>query len=73
MDGRCLTFAEREEIALARASGESMRSIAYRLGRSPSTISRELARNAEQTGRYRATSAHAAAYGRASRPKRCKL
>jgi IS30 family transposase len=73
LKGRCLTFAEREEIALGRAAGESMRSIASRLGRSPSTICRELARNAERTGRYRATSAHVAAWGRASRPKPCKL
>lgn len=44
LQGRYLSFAEREEIALARVTGESMRSIAARLGRSPSTISRELAR-----------------------------
>jgi IS30 family transposase len=73
LKGRCLTLAEREEIALGRAAGESRRSIASRLGRSASTISRELARNAERPGRYRATSAHAAAYERASRPKLCKL
>ncbi|MEQ4210474.1 IS30 family transposase [Actinopolymorpha sp. B9G3] len=73
LEGRCLTFAEREEIALGRASGESMRSIADRLGRSPSTISRELARNAEASGDYRASSAHGAAYERALRPKLCKL
>jgi len=71
--GRCVTFAEREEIALARAGSESMRSIARRLGRSPSTISRELARNADPRGCYRATAAHALAYERASRPKPAKL
>jgi transposase, IS30 family len=40
LKGRCLTFAERAEIALARAGAKSMRSIARRLGRSPSTTSR---------------------------------
>jgi IS30 family transposase len=73
LKGRCLTFAEREEIAVARGGGESMRSIARRLGRSPSTISRELARNAGGGGGYRATTAHALAYERASRPKPAKL
>jgi IS30 family transposase len=68
-----LSFAEREEIALARAAGESIRQVAARLGRSPSTISRELARNADRTGRYRASSAHVLAHGRASRPKTAKL
>jgi len=73
LEGRCLTFAEREEIALAHAGGETMRSIARQLGRSPSTISRELARNADHRGCYRATAAHALAYERASRPKPAKL
>jgi IS30 family transposase len=71
---RCLSFAEREEIALARARGETVRGIARRLGRSPSTISRELRRNADRrVGGYRATIAHAMAYERASRPKPAKL
>jgi transposase, IS30 family len=73
LKGRCLTFAEREEIALGRAGGESMRSIAGRLGRSPSTVSRELGRSADRAGCYRATTAHALAYERASRPKPSKL
>ena len=72
LKGRCLTFAEREEIAVARAGGESMRSIARRLGRHPSTVSRELARNTDRGG-YRATRAHALAYARASRPEPAKL
>jgi transposase, IS30 family len=72
LKGRCLSFAEREEIALARARGESMRGIARRLGRAPSTISRELRRNADRGG-YRATMAHAMAFERASRPKPAKL
>jgi transposase-like protein len=74
LKGRCLTFAEREEIALGTAGGEKVRAIARRLGRSPSTISRELCRNADRRdGRYRATTAHALAYDRASRPKPAKL
>jgi IS30 family transposase len=52
LQGRYLSFVEREQIALGRAAGESMRSIAARLGRSASTISRELARNAEAPQRY---------------------
>jgi IS30 family transposase len=74
LKGRCLTFSEREEIALCRARGESIRCIARRLGRSPSTVSRELRRNADRRGGgYRATTAHALAYERASRPKPAKL
>ncbi len=73
LKGRCLSFAEREEIALGRAGGEKIRAIAARLGRSPSTVSRELTRNADRSGRYRATTAHALAYERASRPKPSKL
>jgi len=71
--GRCLTFSEREEIAIAHARGQGVRQIAHSLGRSPSTISRELARNVEGTKDYRATTAHALAYERASRPKAAKL
>jgi IS30 family transposase len=73
LKGRCLTLAQREEIALGRARGDSIRAIAALLGRSPSTVSRELRRNADGLGRYRATSAHALAYHRASRPKPGKL
>jgi len=50
LQGRYLSFAEREEAALGRAGGETMRSIAARLGRSPSTVSRQLGRNAELAG-----------------------
>jgi transposase, IS30 family len=70
--GRYLSFGEREEIALGRARGESLRTIAARLGRAPSTVSRELRRNSDRDG-YRATSAHALAYQRAARPKPAKL
>ena len=50
-----------------------VRRIAERIGRSPSTISRELRRNADDRGGYRATSAHALAWQRAARPKPAKL
>ena len=73
LKGRCLTLPQREEIALGRARGESIRTIADTIGRSPSTVSRELRRNTDAQGRYRATSAHALAYVRASRPKPAKL
>ena len=73
LKGRCLRFAEREDIAVAIARGESMRSIAARLGRSPSTVSREVGRNSDAKGRYRATVAHAAGSERASRPKPARL
>src|SRR5918994_764726 len=73
LKGRCLSFAEREEIALGLVANESMRSIATRLGRSASTVSREVAGNRDARGRYRATVAHARAYERASRPKSAKL
>jgi IS30 family transposase len=73
LKGRCLTLAQREEIALGRARGESVRSIAAAIRRAPSTVSRELRRNADRLGGYRATTAHALAYARASRPKPAKL
>src|SRR5690348_16258922 len=58
--GRYLSFAEREEIALLRVQGCSMREVARRLGRAASTISRELRRNAATRSgglEYRATTA----------------
>ena len=67
-----LTLAEREEISRALVSGQSIRSIAVALGRSPSTISREIKRNGGP-GCYRATQADEAAWDRAHRPKRCRL
>src|SRR5665811_476302 len=67
-----LTLAEREEISRGVASHESLRSIAAQLGRSPSTISREIKRNGGD-GRYRAAQADKAAWERACRPKSCKL
>ena len=67
-----LSLSEREEISRALVSGESLRSIATRLRRAPSTVSRELKRNGGREG-YRATHADSAAWDRARRPKRCKL
>jgi len=73
LKGRCLTFAQREEIAIRHAQGQSLRQIAAVISRSPSTISRELRRNTVVGVGYRATSAHALAFERASRPKPAKL
>ena len=73
LSGRYLSFAEREEIALLRATGCGVREIARQLGRSPSTISRELRRNAATRGGrldYRASTAQWHADQRARRPSR---
>lgn len=58
---------------MARTPGAWARAIAVHLDRSPTTISRELRRNRESVGGYRASSAHAMTYKRASRPKPAKL
>ena len=50
----------------------SIRAIAARIGRAPSTVSREIERNGGRVG-YRANQADSAAWDRAHRPKRCKL
>ncbi len=74
--GRYLSFPEREEIALLRAQQHGVREIARQLGRSPSTISRELRRNAATrsgTLQYRATVAQWKAERAAERPKVAKL
>ena len=60
LSGRYLSFEEREEIALLRAQGRGIRHIACRLERAPSTISREVRRNAATRSGgldYRATTA----------------
>jgi IS30 family transposase len=67
-----LTLAEREEISRGIAVGQSLRSIAGCLGRSPSTVSREINRNGGP-GRYRAAGADKRAWAVARRPKACKL
>jgi IS30 family transposase len=76
LSGRYLSFAEREEIALLRSQGAGVRAIARRVGRSPSTISRELRRNvATRNGKleYRASVAQWKAERMARRPKTAKL
>jgi transposase-like protein len=76
LSGRYLSFAEREEIAVLRARGCGVREIARQLGRSPSTISRELRRNAATRGgrlEYRASTAQWHADLRGRRPKPAKL
>jgi IS30 family transposase len=67
-----LSLNEREEISRALVTGESLRTVAARLGRAPSTVSRELRRNGGQE-RYRAAQADSDAWDRALRPKPCKL
>jgi len=74
--GRYLSFSEREELALLWAQDCGVCEIARRLGRSPSTISRELRRNAATRGgtlTYRATVAQWKAERAAKRPKTSKL
>ncbi len=70
--GLALTIAEREEISRSIVIGHSIRSIARRLGRAPSTVSREIARNGDRNS-YRASQADQAAWERAHRPQSCKL
>ena len=67
-----LTVGEREEISRGLAAGWSLRAIAQGLGRSPSTVSREVTANGGRS-RYRAMRADQQAWRRATRPKRCKL
>src|SRR5680860_1517385 len=67
-----LTLVEREEISRGLESHLSLRLIAQRLQRSPSTISREVKRNGGNVA-YRATHSDQAAWDRAHRPKLCKL
>ncbi len=73
---RYLSFAEREDLALLNAQGHGVRECARRMGRAPSTISRELRRNAARRGgqlAYKATTAQWHADRAAQRPKAAKL
>ena len=67
-----LSLQEREEISRGLVAHLSFRSIASQLGRSPSTISREVDRNGGLIC-YRANQAEQSAWDRAYRPKQCKL
>ena len=67
-----LTLSEREEISRGIVARRSIRFMASLLGRSPSTVSREVCRNGGYD-RYRAAVADEQAWIRTRRPKRCKL
>lgn len=76
ISGRYLSFPEREEIGLLSCQGFGVREIARRIGSSPSTVSRELKRNAATRGgrlEYRASVAQWKAELVAKRPKPSKL
>ena len=69
---QALSLGEREEISRGLSTRCSLRSMARQLGRSASTISREVRRNGG-SDRYRAARSDQAAWDRAPRPKLCKL
>jgi IS30 family transposase len=69
---RHLSLTEREEISRGLVAGQSLRQIGLQLGRSASTISREIRRNGGAQA-YRASAADHAAWSRAARPKECLL
>lgn len=71
--GRRLSFEERVHIEVGLARGESVRAVARRLGRAPSTISREVARHRLRRGGYSASQAHRLAFEAAARPQPLKL
>lgn len=68
-----LTLAEREEISRGLCARRSIRQIAQVLGRAPSSVSREIARNTPQWWHYRAHTADQRAWDKALRPKPCHL
>jgi transposase, IS30 family len=69
ISARYLSEEERITIADLRRAGTTVRAIATELGRSASTISRELRRNVDPAGRYRPSAAHRAAARRRARPR----
>ena len=68
----CLGIVDREEILVGIRAGDALTTIAKRLGRAPSTISREVAANGARES-YSAWHAHQRAQQQARRPKPCKL
>jgi IS30 family transposase len=68
-----LTLREREEISRGLCAQRSIRQIAWGLGRAPSSVSREIARNTPHWWHYRAHAADQRAWDKALRPKPCHL
>ena len=73
LDPRFLSVQEREMIRDLQAAGSSIRATAQALDRAPSTISRELGRNADALLGYLPHGAHRKAAARRPRPKTAKL
>lgn len=73
IDARFLSIGEREEIYALSIAGHSIRQIALKVHRSPSTVSRKLKRNRTAQGDYYPHSAHRQAIARRARPKTAKL
>ncbi len=69
---RMLSARERDEIFRGAARGDTIRSIAAKIGRAPSTVSREVSRNGGAAA-YSPTKADQRAWDKARRPKDCKL
>ena len=68
-----LSFEERVHVEIGLGRGESLRVLAGRLGRAPSTISREVRRHRLSGGRYSASHAQRLAWQAAARPQPLKL
>jgi IS30 family transposase len=73
ISARFLSEKERVRIGDLRQAGHSIRAVAEDLGRSPSTISREIRRNRDADGKYRPFTAQRATAGRRARPRPGKL
>jgi IS30 family transposase len=73
IDPRYLSLEERESIRDLREAGDSLRTIATKLGRSASSISREISRNSRPVAGYQPYTAQRAAASRRPRPKESKL